>query len=360
LALPEIHPIFVFEIAFAVDLEAVERRLAGAERQLFRHRGRATSFFQYRPAPLKVSQEGRSLAHGQWRSEPVADLVLYDFGAASIAYQFNVPGGLDELAAASLALRRSETLRQDARQRVEALLNTIGTAAQKPRIADFSEDYTIIGLREPLTDTTAEQFCATHVERIAHILRADAAGLSPQEIAIATDLRISFGPKDVTIVDWDAAFVLDPDPEDVRAVLEFANVQLLEMRWLDLQLDHAMERSYHLLAPARGWRWLTGRWASTDVRRVAELQLEGAVLLERVTNALKVFGEEYLARIYRLAARRFQLAELESAISQKLATIESIYQKLSDRATTARMETLEWVVIILIALEIVLGILGGH
>jgi uncharacterized Rmd1/YagE family protein len=93
---------------------------------------------------------------------------------------------------------------------------------------------------------------------------------------------------------------------------------------------------------------------------VAELQLEGAVLLERVTNALKVFGEEYLARIYRLAARRFQLAELESAISQKLATIESIYQKLSDRATTARMETLEWVVIILIALEIVLGILGGH
>jgi hypothetical protein len=44
----------------------------------------------------------------------------------------------------------------------------------------------------------------------------------------------------MTIVDWDAAFVLDPDPEDVRAVLEFANVQLLEMRWLDLQLDDAI------------------------------------------------------------------------------------------------------------------------
>jgi uncharacterized Rmd1/YagE family protein len=83
-------------------------------------------------------------------------------------------------------------------------------------------------------------------------------------------------------------------------------------------------------------------------------------MLERVTNALKVFGEEYLARIYKLAARRFQLDAMETAISRKLATIESIYQKLSDRAASIRMELLEWVVIILIATEIVLGIVGAH
>jgi uncharacterized Rmd1/YagE family protein len=70
-----------------------------------------------------------------------------------------------------------------------------------------------------------------------------------------------------------------------------------------------------------------------------------------------VFGEEYLARIYRLAARRFQLGDLDTIISRKVTTIESIYQKLSDRAASVRMEALEWIVIVLIALEIVLGLL---
>jgi hypothetical protein len=74
-----------------------------------------------------------------------------------------------------------------------------------------------------------------------------------------------------------------------------------------------------------------------------------------VSNALKVFGGEYLARIYGLAARRFRLSELDATISRKLQTIESIYQKLSDRAATVRLETLEAVVILLIAFEIVVS-----
>lgn len=357
--MPEIHPVFVFEVALAIDLDAAERSLAGAARQAFRHRGRATTFFHYRPAPLRVSQETARVRIDRWQAEPVVDLVLYDFGAVSVAYQVEVPGDLAELTAASAALRRSELLRQDARLRVDALLLSVGESAQKPRVADFTEEYTIIGVREPVGAPTAQAFCDANAERIAQILRPDGGGLSAEEIAAATDVRISFGPRDVTIVDWDAALVVDPEPEDVRAVLEFANVQLLEMRWLDLQLDHAIERSYHLLTPARGWRRFASRGVAGDLRRVAELQLESAVLLERVTNALKVFGEEYLARIYRLAAGRLQLAELETAISQKLATIESIYRKLSDRAATVRMETLEWVIIILIALEIVLGVVGG-
>jgi hypothetical protein len=134
-------------------------------------------------------------------------------------------------------------------------------------------------------------------------------------------------------------------------------VQLLEMRWLDLQLDQALERSYQLLARGRGWRALVPRVITADLNQVAGLQLESAVMLERLSNALKVFGEEYLARIYRLAAGRFELGPMDAALTRKLATIESIYQKLSDRANTLRMEVLEWVVILLIATEIVLGLL---
>jgi hypothetical protein len=353
----EIHAVFVFEVAQAIDLDRTEQLLAGAERPALRHRGRATALFHFKPAPLRVEQGGSPLALGAWTTDPVVDLVLYDFGAASVAYHIPVDGDLDGLHDASVALRDNDVLRADARERVGQLLESVRAGTTRPRVADFSEDYAIFGLRTPPGGLPAADFCTRYAREIATILRPDSGELSLQEIENATELRISFGPSDLTIVDWDGAFVIDPDPEDVRAVLEFANVQLLEMRWLDLQVDAAIENSYQLLARRPGLRAFWPRAASDDVRLVAELQLESAVLLERVSSALTVFGEEYLARIYRLAARRFQLTELDATISRKLTTIEHIHQTLSERATTVRMEALEWVVIALIATEIVLGLL---
>ena len=99
--MPEIHPIFTFEVAQSIDLDQTERVLAGAERPAFRHRGRATSLFQYRPAPLRVAVEGARLTVGRWQTDAVVDLVLFDFGAASVAYSLPVDGDLDELREAS-------------------------------------------------------------------------------------------------------------------------------------------------------------------------------------------------------------------------------------------------------------------
>jgi uncharacterized Rmd1/YagE family protein len=61
-----------------------------------------------------------------------------------------------------------------------------------------------------------------------------------------------------------------------------------------------------------------------------------------------------LARVYRATSVRFRLAEWNSGILRKLETIESIYSKVHDHATQIRMEILEWIIIALIALELVL------
>src|SRR2546427_6816309 len=42
--------------------------------------------------------------------------------------------------------------------------------------------------------------------------------------------RIFFGLDDATFIDTDATLLFDPEADDVRAVIEFANTQLLEMR----------------------------------------------------------------------------------------------------------------------------------
>jgi uncharacterized Rmd1/YagE family protein len=47
---------------------------------------------------------------------------------------------------------------------------------------------------------------------------------------------------------------------------------------------------------------------------------------------------------------------------RKLETLESIYGKMSDRTTTRRMEVLEWIIIVLIAVSIAVSFfpMGGH
>ena len=94
--------------------------------------------------------------------------------------------------------------------------------------------------------------------------------------------------------------------------------------------------------------------ARAELRAVAQLQVDAAILHERVNNALKLLGDQYLARVYRATSARFRLAEWNSGILRKLETIESIYSKVHDHATQIRMEILEWIIIALIALELVL------
>jgi hypothetical protein len=85
---------------------------------------------------------------------------------------------------------------------------------------------------------------------------------------------------------------------------------------------------------------------------IAQLQVDGALLFERVTNTLKLLGDQYLARVYRLVSQRFHLEDWDASILRKLETLESIYGKMSDRAGTRRMELLEWIIIVLITISI--------
>jgi hypothetical protein len=240
---------------------------------------------------------------------------------------------------------------------LESLLTALGGAVQRPRIAAFVEDYAIFQIEEFRGECPPAALWTTHAETVARILRAETRPLSDQETGNAVAARLSFGAADATFLAADAALIYDDDPEDVRAVIEFANTQLLEMRYLDQQLDAALERAYALLQvrEVRKVRKVRPRPQSA-LAELAQLQLESAVLFEQVTNALKLVGEQFLARVYRLASQHFRLAEWDASISRKLATLDSIYAKTADRAASRRMEILEWIIIVLIALSIVLSL----
>lgn len=344
---------FAFDAARAIDLDRAEARIREAtQRSTLRHKRPTPSYFEYQPAPLRLTQDIEALKLGNGFTRPSVDLLFYDFGAVAVTYMVDIAGPFGELLTLSEALYDNEPLLADARLRVSHLLGVIGDAAAQADLSPVVEDYVVFHITSFSDPIDIDQFPAEHNQEIARILRAERRPLSAQETADALAARISYGLADLTILDWNAALLIDREGDDIRAVLEYANVELLEMRYLDQKLDRALDQAYDTLSKrAFSLPRLLGYYGA-DLRSVAELQVDNAVLFEGVNNTLKLLGDQYLARVYRLINRRFHLDEWDTSILRKLQTLESIYEKISDQASNRRMEILEWVIVLLIAFSI--------
>lgn len=351
--------IFVYDIGFSIDLNETERRLSSSKREALRHKRRAPKYFDYQPAPIGISQQAESVRIDEkFATEPQVDLIVYDFGAISVIYRIPVAGDSSGLLGLSEGLYENELLLKDSRRRVEDLLKVIQGAVTKANISAFFEDYIIFQIDSFTEPAAIGEVTTRYAQHFAQILRAEKRELSDDEIMDALSHHISFGKDDIVFVDWNAALVVDKEGEDILTILEFANVELLEMRFLDQRLDEALGLAYDRLSRRSG-RWFPSKSNPADLRDVSQWQADSAILFEGVNNALKLLGDQYLARVYRLTAQRFHLTEWDASILRKLETLESIYEKLSDQLTTRRMEVLEWIIIILIAISIVLPFISS-
>jgi hypothetical protein len=342
-----------YDAARSIDLNKAAARVREAtQRSTLRHKRPAPSYFEYQPAPLRLTQDTEAITIGSFRTRPSVDLQFYDFGAVAVTYAVDIAGLFAELLTLSEALYDNEPLLADSRLRVGQLVAVIGDAAVQAHPSPVVEDYIVFHIASFAEAIDVNRFDAEHGQEIAKILRAERRPLSEQEVSDAFTARISYGLEDLTIVDWNAALLIDRDGDDIRAVLEYANVELLEMRYLDQKLDRALDQAYDTLSKRTfSLPRLLGYYGA-DLRTVAELQVDNAVLFEGVNNTLKLLGDQYLARVYRLINRRFHLDEWDASILRKLQTLESIYEKISDQASNRRMEILEWVIVLLIAFSI--------
>jgi hypothetical protein len=349
---------YAFEIGSAIDLELGEQRLGGTSRQTVRSRQRAPQYFDYRPPPIRVGQDPPNTSVA---GQPVrrVDVALYDFGAASVSYAFSFAGPLAGLVAVSAALQANAELALDARQRVAALVAVLADAVSRPHLADLVEDYLVFELAPGTSPLDPATLATTEGPIVAQILRSETESLAPEEVADALSHRIAFRTTDVTLVDWNTAVVYDPEPDETRRLIEFANVQLLELRHLDAELDRILDRAYGAILGAERGLLRRLRPPGSALRDLGELQMDAATLYERVSNALKLVGDQYLSRLYSLLSGRFHFADWDRTISRKLEVLDGVYQKLGDRVTARRLEVLEWIVIALIAVELLIGLRRG-
>lgn len=356
---------FAFDIGHSIDLNSVEATtttLAGREVERVGMRTSQSSRrlprdFAQQP-PLRISVPSQPISLGAWETATSVETVLFDFGAASVAYTIPMRSEFERLRELAALLYDSADLREDARRRVAGMLTHLGESVVRSHITDAVEDYIVFEIeRFEVSDGTLQQWRERNAALLASVLRAESGSLSEQEIVDATSRCLSYSPDDFTLVDWNAAVIFDPHAPETSSVLEFANVELLEMRHLDNLLDRSLDRAYRAAERRSRIAWIDAKRAGADMHEISRLQIEHAALFEGVNNALKLVGDQYLARVYHAATSRFHLPEWDTSILRKLGTLESIYSKLSDRASVKRAEGLEIVIIWLIAFEIVMSLL---
>lgn len=351
--------VFAALLAEHVDMEAADRlaptsrHSAPAKHKLPRRRlgvGAAP--------PLRWSVDAPSLCIGALDSESRVEVALFPTGACALTW--TVPfaleaGGLIELSAEAYD---HPGLAAAGRSLLAGLQADLAPALDGPIPADetASEDYVLFEL--PSASDPAVRALIAAEPTLARILRAERDALSDDEVSDAVARPISYAPDEGCWIDWLGAVLVGDDLSDERFVLEAANVELLGLRDLEgaLMRDLQVAQSEHFGGVAR-WNPFASR--GVERARLARRQVRDALTHEGVDNALGMLGDDYLARLYRRAAERFHLADWDTSIQRKLGVLDGIHAKLTDAAAHRRSELLEWIIIVLIAVDIALIVAGG-
>ena len=159
--------------------------------------------------------------------------------------------------------------------------------------------------------------------------------------------------------EWNVTVLIDCDPWDAIDVLEYLNIQLLELRYFDALLDRELADSYKL-ASARARRlplWNAALQRTTD--DLATVRLEVVGMVERLHNAFKVGGDVYLAKLHTRVAERLGLRAWEESVQRKLDVLQLRYSLALERMRAARSELLELTIVVLIVIELVVFAMWG-
>jgi hypothetical protein len=351
----QVIALFAFDVGYEVSLDRLSAMMATTPVQPLSRKKQTPTYLQYTRPPQILSL---GLATGHFAVAGNIQATIFDFGAVSISYRWPIGQGnemsLEGLPRMSHDLH-SLNLETHAKEQVEALMKKIEPAIFRPGLADLVEDYYLFVIEKLEQPLVAADFLAQHRAMLAQALRFETAGLSKSQQDEALSQAISYYENDLVLLDWNAAVIYDRDYEDTANVLEFINVELLEARYIDRQLDKKINDYGDLVRKPIEWPIPLRTPYKQAIRDLAELRLESSLLNERVENALKLVGDLYLARLHSAAARRFYLQEWDRIISRKLEIISDFYQFLNDRVHTAQSQALEVTIVLLILVELVLA-----
>jgi hypothetical protein len=351
-----------FDIAEAIDLERLRALLgskAAPRSPGFVHL--TPEYAQAQNPPLEESLEPVTLPSGEQLGGKIK---YYWFGVASVELTTPFQCALNSVCADSYRWMNAPEVEKAAEDVLRARLERFQPALIKPSAKWLDEDYLVIDIQSAQHEDghvpTAEELLQHYGDQITQLVRGELTSLSaPEREEILRD-ALSYYPTDLIVAGWAAALVYDK-PDATSAIidlLEYANTQLLEFRYYDEVLTALLSNVYSSLEGDEPFlsRWRLPRRAG----RVNRLRLDIMDLAERTEYAVKFISDTYYARVYRVISSKIGVEDYKALVSEKLKTAGELYEFMVSQFNERRMFVLELVVAVLVALDVVLLLRGGH
>jgi hypothetical protein len=349
----------IFEVGEAIDLERARQLLSHESTRLQLTR-EGSEFIQLANPPLSVEFGACRLQLRAGPREAKRAVRIFDHGALSVRLELQLDPGttLEELIPFADELYDSPVLEEAAAVVMRDLRQLIGPAIEDPHLWDKNESYTVIHPRVIEGRPLAKQVLADPLLPRLLLGETKNVELSENERRDVLSHAFSYTMHDLSVIDWNAAFVYEPDEPsgDVPHLLEIANAQLLEFRYYDDFLDRELTRVYDAAGRRR-----PGILRSPYKRLLRDLSLtliELSEFVERVENSLRIVGDTYLAKVYEGAVQQLRIEQWQAQVTRKQGVLNHTYELLRSETDTNRTLTLEIAVVLLIVIEVLVAVLG--
>ncbi len=359
----EVVYIYAFDVAYEMKREPLETLLGQPVAQFVVDSSKRSprQLFFYRPQMVRLPPLERIGPHGPVRVERTIKLLPVGAISITVRVPFEI-GHIAELVAYHDLAFSNGVLHDEVTRLAGDVCHELSGYFIRPheRLAE-EEAYTVFCIETPLTNAdgaalSADAWLRAHRRQVASLLtqEPDADHLSRQESDETTGRCLSYYDRDMVVIDWDAALLIDERRhfDETLYILELANLQLAELEAYDRILDDALDRSY------RDLRAQPMRSRRNMLRELREIRIDLARFSDELSNITKFFGDWHLARIYQLISTRFHLADWHRSIDEKLKTLDNLYQLLSQDRTNRWMLILEITIVLLFVIDLLLLALG--
>lgn len=210
---------------------------------------------------------------------------------------------------------------------------------------DFDEEYSVYCISGYTCDP--EEFLSSFGERMSVLLKNERAALDEEEVASTLKSSLKYSKDDLTIVDWDGAFLFDPkgDFSGNIELFEIANLQLLKSRILNDGLDKRLKKTVELLRKKPERIILRSKEIRGILKEIIKIRTESILESEAIEHNIKLIGDWYSAKLYNLISKKFHLDSWKSNIDQKLDVLEDVYSMASENLSISLSTTLEFILI---------------
>lgn len=216
---------------------------------------------------------------------------------------------------------------------------------------DLTEEFTFFVVQEVQGGLGKREFQGSW--RLPSMMYGESRPISRYLLDNLMGNSMSYLEDDLVVMNYDGAFISDREPDDIMMIVEYALLQLLEARYYDGEVSRRLGALYgtmdmkssHLEA------LFSGRYVR--VRREAmKLVLDARLAMDAILSSVKVTEDAYYSQVYAKALRVLKTQAWVDSMERKLGELKEACEMLEGEVQALRANMLEWIIIALIALEL--------